>query len=350
MAKLYGKNENDFAAANLMSFGKSFSRLNGQPLDKSEIWYNDFAALEAYAKTDAAYVGQIVTYINVSDDNTGTITHYTVGVNGTLNAIGNAENISNIEEILSRITKLEEDFPTNESIQTMVNGAVAAAGILKRKSFNSKEDLEIYIKNNKDIADQYIFMVTTGIQEDDDKYDEYMVIDGALEKVGSWEVKLDDYAKISDLNNYAKKTDLNNYATKEEAELNKIDSTSDDFTIDPNSRQLKLSTKFFENLNNSLNSKYSRSEGELVSTDDRAKLNALTLVNGNLQISGAITESNLSSWLTEHNYITSSQLQTTTENLANALNAQLAGLQGNIDAVSQRLTKVETALTWQRIE
>jgi hypothetical protein len=57
MAKLYGKNENDFAAANLMSFGKSFSRLNGQPLDKSEIWYNDFAALEAYAKTDAAYVG-----------------------------------------------------------------------------------------------------------------------------------------------------------------------------------------------------------------------------------------------------------------------------------------------------
>lgn len=273
MAKLYGKNENDFAAANLMSFGKSFSRLNGQPLDKSEIWYNDFAALEAYAKTDAAYVGQIVTYINVSDDNTGTITHYTVGVNGTLNAIGNAENISNIEEILSRITKLEEDFPTNESIQTMVNGAVATAGILKRKSFNSKEDLEIYIENNKDIADQYIFMVTTGIQEDDDKYDEYMVIDGALEKVGSWEVKLDDYAKISDLNNYAKKTDLDNYATKAEAELNVINTASSDFNIDD--KHLSLSETFLKNLSDSFKSKYGRDEGELVSSEQKAKLDQL---------------------------------------------------------------------------
>ena len=54
MAKLYGKNAAvDFAATNLMSFGKSFSRLNGQPLDKSEIWYNDLEALKAYAKPDA---------------------------------------------------------------------------------------------------------------------------------------------------------------------------------------------------------------------------------------------------------------------------------------------------------
>ena len=124
-------------------------------------------------------------------------------------------------------------------------------------------------------------MIPTGIQEDDDKYDEYMVIDGIIEKVGSWEVNLDDYAKISDLNNYVKIVDLDNYATKEEAELNKIDWDSDDFTIEAN-RQLKLSTTFFENLTNSLNSKYSRSEGELVSVDDRTKLNALTLVNGNL--------------------------------------------------------------------
>jgi hypothetical protein len=52
MAKIY----NDFQSANLMSFAKSFARLNGQPLDKSEIWYS-LADAQAYAVTDAAYVG-----------------------------------------------------------------------------------------------------------------------------------------------------------------------------------------------------------------------------------------------------------------------------------------------------
>jgi hypothetical protein len=37
-------------------------------------------------------------------------------------------------------------------------------------------------------------MVPTGFQEEDDKYDEYMVIDGIVEKVGSWEVNLNNYA------------------------------------------------------------------------------------------------------------------------------------------------------------
>ena len=52
MAKLFGQNAAvDFAAANLMSFGKSFSRLNGQPLDKSEAWY-DLQALKDYAEAN----------------------------------------------------------------------------------------------------------------------------------------------------------------------------------------------------------------------------------------------------------------------------------------------------------
>jgi hypothetical protein len=57
--------------------------------------------------------------------------------------------------------------------------------------------------DNNDDADQYIYMVPTGFQENDDKYDEYVVIRVAdvpmLEKVGSWEVDLSDYAKTSDL-------------------------------------------------------------------------------------------------------------------------------------------------------
>lgn len=86
MAKLYGKNPAvDFAAANLMSFGKSFSRLSGQPLDKSEIWYDDYDALVAYAKTDAAYVGQKVVYVDTTEN---TVTHYGIELDGTLKELG----------------------------------------------------------------------------------------------------------------------------------------------------------------------------------------------------------------------------------------------------------------------
>jgi len=86
MAKKYGENSTvDFAAGNLMSFGKSFSRLSGQPLDKSEIWYNDLEALRAYALTDAAFVGQKVVYI---DTTASTVTHYSIELDGSLKEIG----------------------------------------------------------------------------------------------------------------------------------------------------------------------------------------------------------------------------------------------------------------------
>lgn len=87
MAKLFGKDASvDFASSNLMSFGKSFSRLNGQPLDKSEVWY-DKAALEAYALTDAAYVGQKVFFVDVENS---TVTHYGIETDGSLKELGTA--------------------------------------------------------------------------------------------------------------------------------------------------------------------------------------------------------------------------------------------------------------------
>ena len=70
MAKLY----NNFASDTLMSFGKSFSRLNGQPLDKSEVWFS-FEDAQAYARTDAAYVSQ---KISVVDTTAGAVTHYSI--------------------------------------------------------------------------------------------------------------------------------------------------------------------------------------------------------------------------------------------------------------------------------
>jgi hypothetical protein len=88
MAKLYGSNDAvDFAAANLVSFGGSFTRLNGQPIDKSSIWYAAYVDIDDnwkvvdsahekavyktgleratnYAASNAAYVGQILAVVN----------------------------------------------------------------------------------------------------------------------------------------------------------------------------------------------------------------------------------------------------------------------------------------------
>jgi hypothetical protein len=63
-----------------MSFGKSFSRLNGQPLDKSSIWYNLNEA-KAYAATGAAYIGQQLAVINIvgeGDEATTTVDCYVI--------------------------------------------------------------------------------------------------------------------------------------------------------------------------------------------------------------------------------------------------------------------------------
>ena len=336
MAKIY----NDFASANLMSFAKSFARLNGQPLDKSEIWYS-LAEAQAYAATDAAYVGQTLAVID--SENKNVVFYGIQDAEGTLKEVGSApvgDNLSieiadgkvqlknfgkeyyayvpAVKDEEGNITKeskyvltegfkagLEprviidgenlviawyepgsetiEDVATNvESVSKVVDeldevlnaegGLVdqvdelknqvgtaaddtgnAATGLYKELEdladiVDTKADAEdVYTKEEADeaIADAVaeavanaahlsrvivdsvadipveddksltcIYMVPTGLQADDDKYDEYMVIeyDGIdeetdetikirkVERVGSWEVDLSDYAKVSDLN------------------------------------------------------------------------------------------------------------------------------------------------------
>ena len=59
MAKLYG----DIDSKNILTLDKSFARANGQPLDSTEVWY-DLDKLKDYAKTDVAYIGQQLIYID----------------------------------------------------------------------------------------------------------------------------------------------------------------------------------------------------------------------------------------------------------------------------------------------
>ena len=82
MAKIYG----EIASSALMTFDKSFSRSNGQPLDSTEIFYS-LTAAQDYAATDVAYAGQKIVVIETVDEVT-TITHYGIEADNSLKELG----------------------------------------------------------------------------------------------------------------------------------------------------------------------------------------------------------------------------------------------------------------------
>lgn len=198
---------------------------------------------------------------------------------------------------------------------------IAEATHLKRKIVDSVEAIQEYIDNNAD-AEQYIFMVPADDVFDSDKYDEYMVITVAdtqvIEKVGSWEVSLDDYAKKTDLDAKVDKAEGERLITDDEAaklsaieaeaEKNAINSVSNDFEIvseDGVDRQLTLKPVAIgkvSGLQSALDGKVDKVEGSrLINQTEIDKLAKLSLdTEGNLGISGTVNIENvqgLEDWL-----------------------------------------------------
>jgi hypothetical protein len=107
--------------------------------------------------------------------------------------------------------------PIDTYSKVEIDSKIAAAGHLKRKIVNSIVEIVTYMDSYND-ADQYIFMVPREEASGSDKYDEYIVIktynesneliSQEIEAVGTWEVNLDDYAKVSDLTKYAQTSDV----------------------------------------------------------------------------------------------------------------------------------------------
>lgn len=133
------------------------------------------------------------------------------------------------------------DVYTKTQTDEKIASEIAKVDHLKRTIVDSIDDIDLTAED----ADQYIYMVPTGLQADDDKYDEYIVIDGVIEKVGSWEVNLEPYATTEYVNDeLAKKVDAvegsrlmtDAEGTKlagieEGAQVNYIDSTSEEFAV-----------------------------------------------------------------------------------------------------------------------
>lgn len=207
--------------------------------------------------------------------------------------------------------------PIDTYTKVEIEQRLAAVGHLKRKIVKDVEAIEQYIKDNTDYY-EYIFMVSNGPQNYDDKYDEYIVIEEFdsdnislgehIEKVGSWEVKLDDYATKEDLKNYIidpkdgsrliSSTEINKLAAlNENAEENYIKDVDDaNFSVDTDGK-LTFSKTFSDKIvtiETTLDDKVDKQEGyTLLSPVDQKKLNALKLDGTDLEISGKVKAENI---------------------------------------------------------
>ena len=124
-----------------------------------------------------------------------------------------------IEQLNSRVNQVEvltkntavqvEAINSNvKNLATMLNGKVNAtdvytkaevdtkileAGHLSRKTFSSLEEAKIFA-NSISNPEAYVYMVASGENAEDNKYTEYLYIEGNLELVGTWKVDLSGYA------------------------------------------------------------------------------------------------------------------------------------------------------------
>ena len=215
---------------------------------------------------------------------------------------------------------------TKEETLAEIEKQVAAAAHLKRVVVDSKDDIDPNAEN----ADHYIYMVPSGLTDDANKYYEYMVLiltdsEGIetriIEKVGSWDV---------DLNNYVTQTQfatlqatVDNKVSKEEgsrlitsAEINKLAGLENSPVKSVDGTHLLLDTNGklslqdlpiskIVNLDSILNNGQKTDGGYyLVSQSDKDKLNKLVIdSSGDLSISGTVNAENvqdLDLWITEH--------------------------------------------------
>lgn len=79
---------------------------------------------------------------------------------------------------------------SEKSARQIASEVLAAAGKLEYKIVSKVGDIDPSAEG----ADKYIYLVPK-TSKANDKYDEYMVIEGAVEKVGDWNVDLSDYLK-----------------------------------------------------------------------------------------------------------------------------------------------------------
>lgn len=116
------------------------------------------------------------------------------------------------------VSQLENN--SNFQTKAQVAATVAAASHLKRKKVASVDDIDPAAAD----ADQYIYMVAKAGGKNGDKYDEYMVLDGEVEKVGDWAVDLSGFQEAEE----GKGLSTNDFTNEDKAKLDGISFATDE--------------------------------------------------------------------------------------------------------------------------
>lgn len=153
-----------------------------------------------------------------------------------------------------------EDVFTKDEVRTEIAVSIADADHLRRKKLGSYSELVAFKDANAD-ADKYIFMIPTDDSSTGDLYDEYMIIDGAIEKVGEWTVDLSDYVTKDALD-----TELEGYISNSALDTKLADYVSEG--------ELETELQNYASLSElalSLSGKVDKEEGKRLITEEEAQ-------------------------------------------------------------------------------
>ena len=116
--------------------------------------------------------------------------------------------------VITAVKNNGEALPVTDKavdIGASISAAVAATDHLQRKKVASVDDIDPAVQG----ADRFIYMVPKAGGKNGDKFDEYMIIDGAVEPVGDWAVDLSGYQPKEE----GKGLSSNDYTSEEKAKL-----------------------------------------------------------------------------------------------------------------------------------
>lgn len=211
----------DNGAVTFKDFGKRYYKYNAeteeytlQEVDETHPW---IAGLEPKVTSES---GQLV--LGWFEPNSTTLE----GVNSALGTLQTSVNdlqgtVESLGTQVSANQKALENVYTKE--ETLAE--IAKSGHLVYKKVTSLDDIQADIDSADANVSNTIYLVPVLEGLVNDLYDEYMVIDGNIERLGSWEVNLDNYATKDDLEGKVDKVD--GYGLMSTAQTTKLDSVEE---------------------------------------------------------------------------------------------------------------------------
>lgn len=98
---------------------------------------------------------------------------------------GLSEALDLVQADVANLKDKFNDYDTSSEVDSKISTALAGANHLSYKIIDTTDEIDVTAEG----ADRFIYLV-----KNNNSYDEYMVVNGALERVGDWNVVLDDYA------------------------------------------------------------------------------------------------------------------------------------------------------------